>query len=219
MTAVNYARWSRACIEVGVAPEERDYRRVRRAWSSMGRHYHTLEHLEACLRELDTARDLAVRAAEVELALWFHDAVYRGWRHDNEARSASLAAEVLRAAPVETVERIRQMVLDTRHRDEELAGDTALVADIDLAILGQPPAVYAAFARAIRREYWWVPRARYGAARAAVLRRFLGRSSIYQHDRFYERYEPQARANIAAELETLTGPSDETATGSATPPR
>jgi predicted metal-dependent HD superfamily phosphohydrolase len=203
MTAVNYARWSRVCIEVGVAPEERDYRRVRRAWRSMGRHYHTLEHLDACLRELDTARDLAVRAAEVELALWFHDAVYRGWRRDNEARSAALAAEVLRAAPIETVARIRQMVLDTCHHDEELGGDTALVADVDLAILGQPPDAYAAFARAIRREYWWVPRARYAPARSAILQRFLGRSSIYQHDLFYERYERQARTNIAAELGSL----------------
>src|SRR5690348_1987353 len=121
--SVNFERWSRACMEIGVAPEERDYRRVRRAWRGMGRHYHTLTHLDACLRELDALRDLAVRPAEVELALWFHDAVYRSWRRDNEAQSAALAADLLRAAPVETVERIRQMIFDTRHLDEELGGD------------------------------------------------------------------------------------------------
>jgi predicted metal-dependent HD superfamily phosphohydrolase len=202
---VNFERWSRACRDVGVAPDERDYRRVRRSWSGMGRHYHTLDHLDACLRELDGARELAVRAPEVELAIWFHDAVYRSWRHDNEEQSAALAADLLRAAPVETVGRIRQMVLDTRHLDEGLAGDTALVADIDLAILGQPAEVYAGFERAIRREYWWVPRTRYVAGRRALLERLLGRFSIYQHDVFYRRYERRARENMTAELARLAG--------------
>jgi len=200
---VNFERWSRACIDVGIAPDEADYRRVRRSWNGMSRHYHTLSHLDACLHELDGARALAVRAGEVELALWFHDAVYRSWRHDNEQRSADFAAHTLRAASVDGVERIRQMVLATVHREEDLAGDTALVVDIDLSILGQTPDVYAQFERAIRREYWWVPRARYVAGRGSVLRKFLGRSAIYQHDHFYGKYEARARENITAALAQL----------------
>ena len=190
-------------MEVGVAPDERDYRRVRRGWRGLGRHYHTLGHLDACLREFDAARELALRPAEVELALWFHDVVYRSWRRDNEQQSAAMADELLRAAPIEAVRRIRQMILDTRHHDEDLTGDSALVVDVDLAILGRPPETYEPFARAIRREYWWVPRARYRAARTALLRGFLARSSIYHHDAFYRRYEAQARLNIAAELARL----------------
>jgi predicted metal-dependent HD superfamily phosphohydrolase len=204
MTAlVNYGRWSRACIETGVAPDEADYRRVRRGWSSMGRHYHTLSHLEACLRELDEFRALAVRPAEVELALWFHDVVYRTWRKDNEAQSAALAEVVLRAAPEESVERIRQAILATCHREEELGGDTALVVDIDLAILGATADEYARFERAIRREYWWVPRARYVAGRGRILRSFLERATIYQHDAFHERYEARASENMTAALRQL----------------
>ena len=200
---VNFEHWTRACLDVGVASDEGDYRRVRRSWSGIGRHYHTLTHLNACLRELDGARELATRAGEVELALWFHDAIYRSWRRDNEHQSAALAARVLRAASVECVERIRQMVLATSHREEGFAGDTALVVDIDLSILGQPPEIYAQFERAIRREYWWVSRAKYVAGRTAVLQKFLGRRAVYQHDRFFERYEKQARANIAGAIEQL----------------
>ena len=200
---VNFDRWSRACLEVGVAPDERDYRRVRRAWGGMSRHYHTLSHLDACLRELDETRQLAVRPGEVELALWFHDAVYRSWRRDNEQKSAELGARTLQAASIESVERIRQMVLATRHREEGFAGDTALVVDIDLSILGQPPEVYAQFERAIRREYWWVTRARYVNGRGAVLKKFLERAAIYQHDFFYDKYESRARANITAALAQL----------------
>ena len=200
---VNFERWSRACIDVGVVPGESDYRRVRRSWSGMGRHYHTLTHLDACLREFDDTRQLALRPGEVELALWFHDAIYRSWRRDNEQQSAALAARLLRAASVESVERIRQMVLATTHREEGFAGDTALVVDIDLSILGQPPDTYAQFERAIRREYWWLSRARYVAGRSGVLQKFLGRAAIYQLDRFHDRYEKQARANIAASIEQL----------------
>jgi len=169
----------------------------------MSRHYHTLTHLDACLRELDDVRDLALRPAEVELALWLHDAVYRSWRRDNEQRSADLAALTLQSASVESVERIRQMILATMHGDEAQGGDTALVTDIDLSILGQPPDVYAVFERAIRREYWWVPRTRYVAGRRRVLEGFLARSTIYRHRRFHEKYEVQARANIAAALRNL----------------
>lgn len=190
-------------MDAGVAPDESDYRRVRRSWSGMSRHYHTLTHLDACLREFDAARELAAHPGEVELALWFHDAVYRSWRRDNEQRSAELAARTLRAASIESVERIRQMVLATAHHDADLPGDTALVVDIDLSILGQSPEIYAQFERAIRREYWWVSRARYVAGRGAVLRKFLGRATIYQHDLFREKYESRARANITAALEQL----------------
>jgi predicted metal-dependent HD superfamily phosphohydrolase len=200
---VNFGRWSTACIDVGIAPSESDYRRLRRAWRGMGRHYHTLAHLDSCLREFDDARQLALRPAEVELALWFHDAVYRSWRHDNEARSGVLAADILRGASLETVDRIRQMILATMHDDAGFSGDTALVIDIDLSILGAPPEIYVRFERAIRREYWWVPRARYVAGRSKILERFLGRNTIYTHDLFYNRYESAARANITAALETL----------------
>jgi predicted metal-dependent HD superfamily phosphohydrolase len=135
--------------------------------------------------------------------LWFHDAIYRSWRRDNEQRSAALASRMLRAASIESVERIRQMVLATTHRDEDFSGDTALVVDIDLSILGQSPEIYAQFERAIRREYWWVSRGKFVAGRSAVLRKFAGRATIYQHDHFHDRYEVQARANIGAALAQL----------------
>ena len=204
---VSFGRWSTVCIDAGIVPSESDYRRVRRAWGGMGRHYHTLTHLESCLRELDGARELALRPAEVELALWFHDAIYRSWRRDNEARSADLAATALRAAPAETVRRVRQMILATMHDDADFTGDTALVVDIDLAILGAPPEAYSRFEQAIRREYWWVSRARYVAGRSKILERILGRGAIYTHDPFYERYESAARANVTAALAALKAAS------------
>lgn len=200
---VTFGRWSEICVAVGVVPDQGDYRRIRSAWRGMGRHYHTLSHLEACLREFDAARELVLEPAEVELALWFHDAIYKSWRRDNEPQSAALAVRTLRAAREDVVDRIRQMILATAHRDAGFSGDTALILDIDLAILGAPPEIYSQFERAVRREYWWAPRARYVAGRSKLLRSLLERPAIYQHDWFYAKYEKQARANVAAALQQL----------------
>ncbi len=200
---MNFERWSRACGALGIPSLERDYREVRRAWRSLGRHYHSLAHLDACLREFEAVRGLAQRPGEAEMALWFHDAVYRSWRNDNEARSAALAAKLLRAAPGDCIERIRMMIMATVHRGAAPGGDAALVVDVDLSILGQPPEVYAGFEKAVRREYWWVPRARYVKARGAVLRSFLQRPAIYHHEILREKYEQPARLNLAQAIENL----------------
>ena len=55
------------------------------------RHYHSRQHLIECLQHFDAVRHLPVHAAEVEVALWFHDAIYDLQRSDNEARSADWA--------------------------------------------------------------------------------------------------------------------------------
>ena len=201
---VTLQRWKAACETTGFLGLTRDYLRVIRGWSSWGRRYHTISHLEACLKELDTTSQLASAPGEIELSLWFHDAVYSTWRNDNEARSAALAATLMASkAPPALIDRITSSVLATRHQDTELKGDTALVVDIDLAILGKSPDVYQEFERNVRREYWWVPRGRYVSARCAILESFLSRKSIYFSSEFRTRYEATARHNLAAAIDGL----------------
>jgi predicted metal-dependent HD superfamily phosphohydrolase len=199
-------RWQAACDAVGAHGAEREHRKLLRAWRSWGRHYHTLEHLSACLRELDAARSLARAPAEVELALWFHDAIYRTYRSDNEVRRAQWAASFLRAhgAAPAAAERIASYVLATRHDGAPPPGDAALVVDIDLAILGQPDDVYDAFERNVRKEYWWVPRRRYAEARARILASLLRRTPLYHRRRFRERYEAPARRSLERAVAGLT---------------
>src|SRR5262249_44984090 len=78
-----------------------------RAYSAPDRHYHNLPHIEAML-DLMRAQERALSdPRSVEAAIWFHDAVYDPRRHDNEEKSAALAAERLAGvlSPEEAVRR------------------------------------------------------------------------------------------------------------------
>jgi hypothetical protein len=80
---------------LGMPDSAETYDALVAAYSERQRHYHTAEHIDHRLRELDSVPGLANDAAEVELALWFHDAVYNPYASANEERSADLACELL----------------------------------------------------------------------------------------------------------------------------
>jgi predicted metal-dependent HD superfamily phosphohydrolase len=199
-------RWMAVCDRLGCRTDARVHGSVLKGWQSWGRRYHTLAHLGDCLREFEGAVALAERPAELEMALWFHDAVYRTWRADNEARSAAWAVRVLKegGASADVADRVSDLILATRHADASLTGDAALVADIDLSILGQGPETCRQFERAIRREYWWVPRKKFVSGRSAILGSFLKRERIYHFEPFAERYETRARESLKWAIRALS---------------
>lgn len=169
------------------------------------RRYHTMEHIESCLALLDRFRSLARRPAEVELALWFHDAVYEPHRTDNEGRSAELARRVLLAAGVsrEAVDRIAAYILATKGHDV-VEGDGALVLDIDLSILGASEEEFERFDRHIREEYIHVPDPLYREGRRRVLEGFSKRRRIYRLEPFFDAFETQARRNLERKIAELS---------------
>ena len=82
------------------------------AYSEPHRHYHTLRHVTECLTEFNSVRHLARQPVAVEMAIWFHDAIYDTHAQDNEERSAELSSQCLSEAGasvglVETVKRTR----------------------------------------------------------------------------------------------------------------
>jgi predicted metal-dependent HD superfamily phosphohydrolase len=177
------------------------------AYAEPDRAYHTAEHIRDCLAQFDLSRNTALHPDELEMAIWFHDAVYRQGARDNEEMSAGLARRALGEAgvPEEVTGRIGGLVLATRHLTIPSEPDAVLLCDIDLSILGRAPEVFDEFERRIRREYSWVPESVYRSARAEILEGFLRRGSIYQTGYFRDRYEPQARANLARALKALVG--------------
>ena len=81
-------------------------------------------------------------------------------------------------------------------------GDTAVLVDADLAILGADPAGYSTYVTGVRL-YRHVSDEEWRSGRAAVLEAFLERPTIYSTPTGRDRWETRARANLAAELAGL----------------
>lgn len=175
------------------------------AYGEPQRKYHTVQHLSECLSLMEENLDLAVRPAEVEIALWFHDAIYDVKASDNETRSADWAEAELRLAGVaaESIDRVTAHILATRHSALPLGQDQMLLVDIDLAILGAPRARFDEYEAQVRAEYGWVPGILFRTKRRDVLTGFLARHSIYNTPTLRESLEGQARDNLAYSLVQL----------------
>ncbi|WP_171467583.1 DUF4031 domain-containing protein [Cellulosimicrobium sp. 72-3] len=147
--------------------------------------------------------------AVTQLALWFHDAVHDGEAGRDEERSAELAdarlAGHLGAREVEEV--VRLVLVTTDHAPAPGDGPGALVSDADLAVLGSAPDRYARYARQVRAEYAHVPDDAFRTGRAAVLRALLGGGTLFRTPQAAALWEDRARANLTAELTTLTSPA------------
>ncbi|XXF10157.1 N-methyl-D-aspartate receptor NMDAR2C subunit [Pseudomonas sp. D2-3] len=191
--------WTRAWSGLGLQPDANLLERLLAAYAEPQRHYHSLQHLEECLTHFDQARHLAKHPEEVEIALWFHDAVYDVRGTANEQQSTDWAVRALLAgnASRSTQNRVEQLIMATRHDAAPVDSDERLLVDIDLSILGATPERFAEYDMQVRAEYSWVPEVIYGMKRKEVLSSFLARSSIYSTPYFYGRYEAQARINLA----------------------
>jgi predicted metal-dependent HD superfamily phosphohydrolase len=191
--------WRNCWQGIGASGSEAEvFRDLVERYGEPHRAYHTIEHVEECLDVFAWLRAEAVDPPEVEIAIWFHDAIYRTERKDNEERSAELAAAVLSRAevPAQRIEAVRELILVTRHDAAPRTPDQAVLLDCDLAILGASPDRFAAYDAQIRREYRWVPGFLYSRERQKVLRSFLARPRIYRTKRLFEEREKQARENL-----------------------
>ncbi|MCX4691852.1 hypothetical protein [Streptomyces sp. NBC_01408] len=208
-TAALEARW-RATVTAAGAPADRDPApyadRLLAAWGEPQRRYHTTAHLTAVLLHIDTLEQYAADPAAVQLAAWFHDAVYRPDRSENEERSAALAERALPELGVDaarTAEVARLVRLTVTHDPAPGDIDGEVLCDADLAVLAGEPQAYAAYAAAVRAEYGFVPDEAFRTGRAAVLRQLLDLPRLFRTPYGAAHWEAPARANLAAELASL----------------
>ena len=178
---------------------------LERAYCSPDRHYHNVQHIRHCLELFEQVREQFKDPGAVEFAVWFHDCIYDPTRSDNEQRSADWAADALRdcAASQEQINRVRALILTTKHTIEPTDPDARLLIDIDLAILGSDENQFDAYERAIRLEYAHVPDEAFAKGRSQILEKFLARPRIYLTDYFRDKFETQAQRNIARSIAKL----------------
>ena len=199
-------RWHRLTTPLvpDAARREAAFQELAAAYQAPTRHYHTLQHIAALLNRVEAA-DLQDPAV-VQLAVWFHDAVYNALKHDNEARSADLARAFLKdsALAPERQQRVAFLIERTAdHTQPQPPDDADLLyfLDADLSILGAPEAAYWAYARQVRQEYRLVPDLLYRPGRRKVLAKMLAAPVLFRTPALRAELDAAARRNLQLELD------------------
>ena len=194
--------WQKLGVKNNPAPY---FTELETRYSEPHRAYHNLAHVADCLEEFEPVKHLARDPLAVEMAIWYHDAVYDPRAKDNEERSAKLATRVGNkiSLPSPLNQRVKNLILATKKHDASLDPDAAVLVDVDLSILGRGPRRFDEYENQIRQEYGWVSDEAFAAGRKAVLDSFLTRPVIYSTEIFMNKYEQQARENLKRSIVKL----------------
>ena len=174
-------------------------------YSEPHRKYHNLQHALDCLVHLDSHPVEGADSSAIELAIWFHDAVYMPQEKGNEQASADMALKRLKniGANVELRQKVHRLIMVTTHDKEPQDLDEAVMIDVDLVILGTGRDVFEVYESGIRSEYNFVPEPLYRRERRAILESFLSRSVIYNTEVFRESFEDTAHSNLKWAISNL----------------
>lgn len=195
------------------------------------RHYHNLNHIHACLGELEQAEqdnalylvhpdDVVIKP--LTLAIWYHDAVYNPFSKENEHNSRMVFEDFnfhKRKDHVFSTNDYGLVVCDAieftarHHLDQEIKPSWSnsntdeyvikYMLDIDLAGFGKDYNNCREVADQIRQEYAHVSDKVFYTNRLNFFTALNKRKSIYYTKYFSNKYEKMARRNIKLELNEL----------------
>lgn len=198
--------WNKACEDLKAEGDPMDvFTDLVKSYTEPHRHYHDLSHVKHCLNEFEDVKELSQNPEAVEMAIWFHDAIYNPKKDDNEKESAKLAEKELRELGLSQGfrQKTKELILDTDHSRKPDTENGELIVDIDLSILGQENDKFTDYQKGIRKEYDWVSEKQFEEKRSEILKGFLGRDHIFQTNFFRDKYEKKARANLKSAIKEL----------------
>eukprot|EP00897_Mesotaenium_endlicherianum_P004119 jgi/Mesen1/3735/ME000204S02996 len=174
------------------------------------RHYHSLAHVQALFRLYHEYAHFIQDPAAVQLAIFFHDAVYDPCctvKGGNERASADLfddfAAEA--SLPSTLAQEVRKYIEQTSDHlaAHGASGDLAWFLDLDMAVLGSPTDEYRAYADAIRKEYGHIDDAKFARGRRNFLQALLDAPQVFHTKPMQAMLAGKLRNNVLAELAQL----------------
>ena len=161
------------------------------------RRYHTPAHVEHCLRSFDLAADRMDEPDAVEMALWFHDAVYDVPTEKNELRSAELFAARAGGRGEERFRaKVYRLIMVTAHSEPPATLDESFIVDVDLSSFGLPWEEFLRDSIAVREEFPHVPDAEFYPRQRRFVESLVARPTFCFTEFFRERHEARARENI-----------------------
>lgn len=180
------------------------YEQLLASYSEPWRHYHSFRHIAHCLREFDLAQSLMASADAVQMALWFHDAVYVPGAHDNERRSADYFSRLSQGRfPSSFEDQVRGLILITEHVKPPTTQAERYMVDIDLSPFGIPWEHCLEDSKRVRRELDMIPDRVYFQTNIQFLQALTRRPHMYHTEHFRKRYERSARENIGRLLRQI----------------
>lgn len=181
------------------------WQEIETRYSAKDRYYHDLFHLENMFMELESVKSRIADFYTVSFSVFYHDIIYDASSKSNEEKSASYAAERLQkmGLPQALILKTVNQILATKSHTKSDDPDTNYLLDADLSVLGKDSAIYFDYTRKVRKEYALYPDFLYKPGRKKVLKHFLELKSIFKTEHFRDKYEQQARKNIAAEIQLL----------------
>lgn len=199
------AKWLNLMSRLEIENNFATYKKLVSSYNQKHRHYHNTKHIDSVLNHLENVKNLADNYDELELALWFHDSIYKIFSSTNELDSANWALSFLQdnQMPKEIQKNVYKLIMITIHDKFPDTNDEKLMVDIDLSILGSSSEIYKKFEIWIRKEYQLIPHFIYRKKRKEILVSFLERDRIYSHDYFFEKFENLARKNLKTAIENL----------------
>ncbi len=191
-------RFCNLWLACGGASVEPVWQKLHQHYTEPHRYYHTLGHLNHCLRELDFATDHLMELRATEMAIWFHDIIYHYGARDNEILSAAYFREVAEPTmPAPFINRVCEFIIATQHCGAAQDAAIAFVVDIDLSGFGLPWEDYLADSNALRNEAESVSDEHYYQGKLRFLSELQRWPSLYQSPFFRNRLETTAQSNIA----------------------
>jgi predicted metal-dependent HD superfamily phosphohydrolase len=157
-----------------------------------------------CFGQLDLAYTLIQDPDAVEMALWFHDAIYTPSSSENEKESAEFFVRAARDHfQPSFIRKVYELILVTAHKELAQECNKQFVADIDLSSFGVDWEEFLRDTKALREEEADSSDAVFYPAHAKFLNSLPGRPRIFGTEFFYGRYEHRARENVTRLLADL----------------
>jgi len=172
-------------------------------YSSSSRHYHNLKHISSMLNELETVRHLINDIDCLQFAIFYHDIIYKSTKSDNELQSARLFKRRISNTSFKEIEKCIKQIEATKNHSRSEDGDTNLLLDLDLAILGSDPDDYLVYASNIRKEYSVFPDFIYRRGRKKIMKEMIENVDLFKTPHFKNLYQDKAIQNMKNEIERL----------------